>query len=256
MAAGRKGTASGGAAAGGSGEGALERLERELAAAADPAKAAFLPGFFRAVPGGYGEGDRFLGVAVPAQRQAARRFARELTLEETARLLDSPWHEHRLTALFILVRRFEAAKEEAAREEIVRLYLAHLGSVNNWDLVDSSAPHLLGAWLFGRDRGLLDELAASGDLWRQRVAVLATQHFIRRGEFADTLRLAGRLLAHPHDLIHKAVGWMLREVIERGPEAGLAFLRRHHAAMPRTMLRYAIEKLEPGLRQAFLRGAV
>ena len=243
-------------AAKGTAEGALEKLKRELAAAADPAKAAFLPRYFRAVPGGYGEGDRFLGVTVPVQRQAARRYAPELTLEETARLLDSPWHEHRLTALFVLVRRFESAKEEARREEIVRLYLAHLDSVNNWDLVDSSAPHLLGAWLAGRDRGLLDELAAGGDLWRQRAAVLATQHFIRRGEFADTLRLAERLLGHPHDLIHKAVGWMLREVIGRDPEAGLAFLRRHYAAMPRTMLRYAIEKLEPGLRRVFLKGAL
>ncbi len=244
----------GAAADGEAGAGALEQVKRELAAAADPLKAGFLPRFFRAVPGGYGGEDRFLGVTVPAQRETARRHWRSLSLEDTAALLSSPCHEHRLTALFVLVRQFETAKEEVRREAIVRLYLDHLDFVNNWDLVDSSAPHILGAWLVGRDRALLDELAGSGDLWRQRVAVLATQRFIRRGEFADTLRLAERLLDHPHDLIHKAVGWMLREVGNRDRETELAFLRRHHARMPRTMLRYAIEKLEPELRRAFLRG--
>ncbi len=235
---------------------ALEQVREELGAAADAEKARFLPKFFRAVPGGYGGQDRFLGVAVPRQRRAAHRHWRALSLQETAELLASPFHEHRLTALFVLVRKFEAAGDEEARGEIVRLYLERIGQVNNWDLVDSSAPHLLGPWLLERDRGLLDELAASGSLWKQRTAVLATFAFIRRGQFADTFRLAERLLGHPHDLIHKAVGWMLREIGERDREAALAFLRRHQARMPRTMLRYAIEKLEPPLRQAFLRGTV
>ncbi len=232
----------------------------ELESSADPEKAAFYPRFFRAGPGEYGEGDRFLGVIVPVQRKVARR-RRELPLEEVELLLESPWHEARLTGLLILVERFRAAAkrgDDDERHEIAELYLSRLDRVDNWDLVDSSAPTLLGEHLEHDPRraAVLDELAASGDLWRQRIALLATLHFIRQGDFADTLRLAERLLDHPHDLIHKASGWMLREIGKRDEDAMLGFLRRHYDRLPRTTLRYAIEKLPEARRKAALRGEI
>ena len=168
-------------------------------------------------------------------------------------LLTTGAHEERLTGLFILVRKFAKA-DEAARKEIIDLYLANTAAVNNWDLVDSSAFQLLGEWLVDRDRGLLAELAVSQSLWERRIAVIATFAFIRRDDHEWTLRIADRLVDDGHDLIHKAVGWMLREVGNRDRAAELAWLARHQRTMPRTMLRYAIEKFEPDLRRAFLNG--
>ncbi len=230
-----------------------EAVERALEREADPAKAAFYPRFFRAGPGEYGEGDRFLGVTVPKQRRIARR-CRTLELDEVARLLRSPFHECRLTALFILVDRFGREKEEADRRAVVDVYLANLDRVNNWDLVDASAHKILGAHLADGDRTLLYDLARSGDLWRQRIAVIATHDYIRAGQFSDTFALADLLLDHSHDLIHKAVGWMLREVGNQDRAAMEAFLGPRYAAMPRTMLRYAVEKLPEPRRQDYLKG--
>jgi 3-methyladenine DNA glycosylase AlkD len=223
-----------------------------LAAVADPGKVEEKARFFRAVPGGYGEGDRFLGVTVPDQRRVARRFA-TLDLPQTEVLLTAGAHEERLTALFILVLKFAKA-DAAARREIVDFYLAHTAFVNNWDLVDSSAFQLLGEWLLDRDRSLLDDLAASASLWERRIAIIATFAFIRRDDHAWTLRIADRLVGDLHDLIHKAVGWMLREVGQRDRDAELGWLARHQTTMPRTMLRYAIEKFEPDVRKALLAG--
>jgi 3-methyladenine DNA glycosylase AlkD len=225
-------------------------VAKALAELADPSTAEGKQRFFRAIPGGYGEGDRFLGVTVPDQRRVARRFT-ALGLPEVRRLLTSGMHEERLTALFILVRQFAKA-DEPAREEIIDLYLANTASVNNWDLVDSSAFQLLGEWLLDRDRSLLDQLAASDSLWERRIAIIATFAFIRRDDHEWTLRIAEKLVDDDHDLIHKAVGWMLREVGNRDRDAELAWLTRHHRTMPRTMLRYAIEKFEPELRQTLL----
>lgn len=222
-----------------------------LKALAEPDRAVQQRRFFKTGPGEYGAGDRFLGVTVPQQRAVARRH-RSLPLSEAGTLLDSPLHEVRLTALFILVERFQRQAEE--REAVIRLYLARLDRVNNWDLVDSSAPHLLGPWLEDRDRGLLYELAASPSVWRRRVAMLACFHFIRRQDYTDALALAESLLGDGHDLIHKAVGWMLREIGKRDGEAAAVFLRRHCRAMPRTMLRYAIERLPADEREHYLRG--
>ena len=219
----------------------------------DPAKAQFLPRFFRTGPGEYGEGDRFLGVTVPLQRRVARRFAR-LHWTAVAELLASPFHEARLTALLILVQQFARA-DNARRAAIVRFYLDRLDAVNNWDLVDLSAPRILGAWLLGQPpdaRRILCRLARSGDLWRQRVAMLATLPLIRADQFAETLAIAEILLHHEHDLIHKAVGWMLREVGKRDLDTELAFLDAHGETMPRTMLRYAIEKFAPDRRRRYL----
>jgi 3-methyladenine DNA glycosylase AlkD len=206
--------------------------------------------FFKTGPGEYGEGDRFLGVTVPEQRRVARRFDL-LPLHEAVRLLHSPWHEERLTALFILVRRYERGSP-GEQQEVFDAYLGNLDRVNNWDLVDSSALQIVGRHLATRKRTLLRHLSRSPDLWRRRVAIIATLAFIRERDFGDTITIAGILLADPHDLIHKAVGWMLREVGNRDRAVLETFLDRHARRMPRTMLRYAIEKLPKGMRSRYL----
>lgn len=236
-----------------------DAIRAELAALADPGRAEGMARYFQARPGGYGEGDRFLGIAVPPQRAIARRHAATTSLADAGDLLGSPWHEERLTALFLLVRRFERADDDE-RGRIVELYLARRDRVDNWDLVDASAPYLLGPWLLDRDRpedrALLDELAGSDSLWDRRIAVMATFAGIRAGRFADTLRLADRLLTDPEDLVHKAVGWMLREVGNRDLARAEAFLAPRYRRMPRTMLRYAIERFPPERRREYLAGRV
>ena len=229
---------------------AARALCAELDGAADPERARHLQRFFRTGPGEYGEGDRFLGLRVPQVRAIARRH-RELPLPDLADVLASPCHEHRQAGLFVLADRYRRAAP-AERETIAGFYLQQIDAVNSWDLVDGSAPHILGAHLLSRDRAVLYQLARSGRLWRQRVAVLATFRFIKAGQFDDTLRLAELLRDHPHDLIHKAVGWMLREVGKRDQAVEERFLARHAARMPRTMLRYAIEKFTPERRRRYL----
>jgi 3-methyladenine DNA glycosylase AlkD len=220
-----------------------------LRALADPDVAAFLARYFRTGPGEYGEGDRFLGIRVPVLRTLSREF-RGMRADAAAELLRSEWHEERLMALLILVDAFDRG-DAAVREEIFHLYLCHTRWVDNWDLVDLSAPRVVGAFLEDGDRGVLEGLARSESVWERRIAVLATFHFIRRGELSDTLRMARALLDDPHDLIHKAVGWMLREVGKRDLAALDTFLREHAGRMPRTMLRYATEKLPEAQRRAF-----
>lgn len=229
----------------------LEALE----ALADPARAASSQRYFKTGPGQYGAGDQFLGVAVPVQRQVARTF-QGLAEDEVEALICSPYHECRLTGLIIWVN--QAAKvrtPDAERQDLFERYLRLRPFVNNWDLVDTSAPTLVGGWLLRRpvaERVLLDELAAEPHLWSQRIAVIATQAFIRQGQFDDTLRLATSLLSHRHDLMHKAVGWMLREIGDRDEAVLTDFLAQHAARMPRTMLRYAIEKRPAAERQVWL----
>jgi len=219
---------------------------------ADPAIAARSARFFKTGPGEYGEGDRFLGIRVPVLRRTLRRFG-HLGREEALPLLRSPWHEVRLFALLLWVRCFERGRERA-RRAVYTLYLANTRHINSWDLVDSSAHHIVGAWLEERDRGPLRRLARSADLWERRIAVVATWRFIRRGEFDPTLELATRLLDDGEDLIHKAVGWMLREVGKRDGAVLRAFLGRHRSRMPRTALRYAIERFPEAERRSWLRG--
>lgn len=233
--------------------GTLADLRADLAARADPRRAEGVARYLRMVPGGYGEGDTALGIPVPEQRAVAGRYWRDLTLAETAELLADGVHEERLTAVFVLVRKFDRA-DAGERDRIVGTMLANLDHLDNWDLVDSSAPYLLGPWLLDRDRGVLDRLAGSAVVWERRTAVLATLAFIRAGEFDWTFRLAERLLPDPHDLVHKAVGWMLREVGKRDRAAEEDFLARHYRRMPRTMLRYAIERFAPARRTAYLTG--
>ncbi len=209
--------------------------------------------FFKTGKGQYGEGDRFLGIQVPVLRRCVREF-RESSLEDNLELLCSPWHEARLLALLLLVARYAAAESESERQAIYQSYLGHTRYINNWDLVDSSAEHIVGAYLYDRSRAPLYCLAQSGSLWERRIAILATFHFVRKGDFGDTLSIAGVLLNDREDLIHKATGWMLREVGKRDQEVERGFLLTHYANMPRTMLRYAIEKFPERERMAFLQG--
>lgn len=232
----------------------IENIKLELNKHADPEKANFLPNFFKAGPGGYGEGDKFIGVKVPIQRKVARKYFKTLSLEEVEVLLRDPIHEYRLTALIILVNKFEKAKTAQERKNIKEFYLKNISYVNNWDLVDSSADKILGAYLFDKEKDILYEFAKSDNLWENRAAIISTYYFIKNEVFEDTLKLAKILLNHEHDLIHKAVGWMLREVGNRNLDLELNFLKEHYKNMPRTMLRYAIEKFEPELRNKFLRG--
>jgi 3-methyladenine DNA glycosylase AlkD len=209
--------------------------------------------FFKTGEGEYGHGDRFAGVAVPDVRRVAVA-CRDLPSEQVLHLLRSGVHEERLLALLLLVHRFEKG-DAALRREVFGLYLANTKYVNNWDLVDASAPGIVGAHLLGRSRRALLRLARSADLWERRIAVVATFAFIRRGEFGDTLSVVDRLMSDPHDLIHKACGWMLREVGKRDQAVLEAFLAERYSAMPRTMLRYAIERFPEARRKAYLRGA-
>ncbi len=223
-----------------------------LQAMGDPERARISQSFFKTGPGEYGAGDVFVGITVPALRKLALEV-QDLPLPEVLRLLRSPLHEARLLALLLLVRSY-AKGDDALRERLYRLYLENTRHINNWDLVDVSAEHIVGAHLWTRDRSTLDALAASPLLWERRIAVLATFLFIKRGAFGDTLRIAGMLVNDPHDLMHKAVGWMLREVGKRDLPALEAFLQAHCRSMPRTMLRYAIEKFPEAERRRYLRG--
>ena len=221
-----------------------------MRAHADPTRARTVARFFKTAPGEYGAGDVFLGVSVPSVRLVATRF-RALPLAQVVALLGSKFHEERLLALVILVARFQRGGV-IERRAIFELYRRNLRAVNNWDLVDTSAPGIVGAYLEQRDRGWLDRLARSPRVWDRRIAIVSTQHLIRQGDFAATLRLARTLLRDRDDLIHKAAGWMLREVGNRDEATLVAFLARYADAMPRTMLRYAIERLPPSRRRAYL----
>jgi 3-methyladenine DNA glycosylase AlkD len=226
-------------------------LVSELAALADEGRAAVLQRFFKTGRGEYGEGDRFLGIPVPAQRRVALRH-RDLTLKEIARLLKSKIHEERLCALEILVCQYERSNEET-REEIFRFYLDHTAGVNNWDLVDASAPYIVGEHLLTRPKGLLDALARSDDVWHRRIAIVATLALIKRGHVATTLRISRLLLNDTQNLIHKAMGWALRETGKVSEAKLLHFLQKNYGALPRTALRYAIERFPVERRKRLLR---
>jgi 3-methyladenine DNA glycosylase AlkD len=232
----------------------LSDIQKRLEALGDARVAEASRRFFKTGPGEYGEGDRFRGIRVPVLRGLAKEY-QSMTPAEAAGLLASAFHEDRLLALLILVRLYSRG-DEASREEIYRLYLKSTRLINNWDLVDSSAEHIVGAHLWDRPRAPLRRLAKSADLWERRVAVLATFHFIRRGEFVETLAVARALLSDREDLIHKAVGWMLREVGKRDPEAEEQFLKEHYRRMPRVMLRYAVERFPEEKRRRYLKGEV
>jgi 3-methyladenine DNA glycosylase AlkD len=230
----------------------LTSLKREARDLADPAVAAHSRTYFKTGPGEYGEGDAFLGLRVPALRALVRKY-RTLPHTDAVKLLKSEWHEERLLGVLLLVRAYERG-DERQKERIHRDYLKNAKRINNWDLVDSSAPQIVGAHLTPANVGLLVKLAKSKNLWERRIAIIATQHFIRKGEFRPTLTIAELLMDDREDLIHKAVGWMLRELGNRNREVLDTFLSKRYPRMPRTMLRYAIERHPEKERKAYLAG--
>ena len=219
-----------------------KEIQLQLEKASTPEKRDFLPHFFKTGKGGYGEGDKFIGVIVPDIRKIAKAN-KSLPSNELTDLLNNEYHECRMCALFILVEKFKKANE-ADRKQIVDFYLAHSHRINNWDLVDLSSKDILGEYLIDKeDRKILYKLAKSELLWDQRIAVIATFAFIKKGDFTDIINLSEQFLSHKHDLMHKAVGWMLREAGKRDKTVLINFLNKHHKVMPRTMLRYSLEKL-------------
>lgn len=225
--------------------------KNELQAMASPEKAKILSGFFKTGKGEYGEGDIFIGLTTPQNRSVAKRHIND-PFEVISEMLHSPIHEHRISAVFALVYRYERCKKDDARKEIVDFYLAHTAHINNWDLVDLSCHYILGDYLCDRQHDILFALSDSTNLWEQRIAIVSTLMFIRRGHFDTTLALAEKYLTHTHDLIHKATGWMLREVGKRDTDVLRTFLNANAHRMPRTALRYAIEKFSPLERSHYL----
>ncbi|MBQ6761273.1 MAG: DNA alkylation repair protein [Bacteroidales bacterium] len=235
----------------------MNSLLDKMLSQADPSQVPGLSRFFKTGPGQYGEGDKFLGIKVPVTREVVKQCWKQTSWEDLEECIASEYHEVRLAALLALVEIFAHAKKDPAlRQDCIDFYLAHTDRINNWDLVDLSCYPLLGVWLLDKDRSLLYRLARSGKtIWEQRIGIVSTMTFIRNGELEDTFAIADILLHHPHDLIHKAVGWLLREAGKRDKEALVSFLETRYSVMPRTMLRYAIEKFPETERQGYLKAA-
>lgn len=232
----------------------LKEIQNEMKRLGNAEIAAHSQRFFKTGPGQYGEGDKFLGIRVPIVRKVAKQ-GHDLPLPQVTKLLHSKWHEERLLAVIILAAQF-ARNGENQQKQILDLYLDNTAFINNWDLVDSSAHLIVGPWLQDRPGGLLKKLARSESLWERRIAMMATYHFIKQNDFAHTLEIAEILLTDQHDLIHKVTGWMLREIGKRDQVMEEEFLQEHYRDMPRTMLRYAIERFPEELRLGYLRGTV
>ena len=239
----------------------MNLLLNEMTARADASQVEGLSRFFKTGPGQYGEGDKFLGIKVPVTREVVKACWRDTSLQDLEECITSEYHEVRLAALLALVEIFAYAKRFRGKpgmtqQECVDFYLAHTDRINNWDLVDLSCYPLLGVWLLDKDRQLLHDLAKNGKtIWEQRIGIVSTMTFLRHGQLQDTFDIADILLQHPHDLIHKAVGWLLREAGKRDKEALVAYLKPRYQTMPRTMLRYAIEKFPEAERQLYLKKA-
>lgn len=231
-----------------------KQVEKELQKYASQKKATQNQKFFKTGKGEYGEGDVFIGVTVPEQRKVAQLFV-DASFDQIETLLKSDIHEHRLTGLFILVYKFKKA-DKKEQKKIFAFYTKHIEAVNNWDLVDTTAPDIIGVYLDGLDKKLLYTYARAEHLWKNRIAIVATWTYIKKRNFTDTIAIADMLLQHEHDLIHKAVGWMLREVGKRDEKVLRQFLQQHYKTMPRTMLRYAIEKFSKRERDKYLKGLV
>ncbi|MFC1685459.1 DNA alkylation repair protein [Nanoarchaeota archaeon] len=229
-----------------------QNIKKDLKKLENKKQAKILQGFFKTGKGQYGEGDVFLGIKVPVQRTVAIKY-KDLPLKEIKQLLQSKIHEHRLVALLILVNQFERNIE---KEKIFNFYLKNAKNVNNWDLVDLSAPYIVSKYLFDKKKDILYKLAKSKNLWERRISILGTFYSIRNGQFKDALKIFEMHLKDNHDLIHKAVGWMLREIGKKDQKTLETFLKKHYKNMPRTMLRYSIERLPETKRKAYLNGKI
>lgn len=232
-----------------------EKIVRELKSVSKKEKEEIFQRFFKTGKGEYGEGDTFAGITVPNIRNISKKYFKEMTLKEAEYFVQHKIHEYRLFGLLTLTYMWKKA-DEVKKKDIFNLYIKNLKYINNWDLVDLSAPSIVGEYLKEKDRTVLYDLARSNDLWKQRVAILSTFSFLREKDFSDTLNISEILLHHKHDLIHKAVGWMLREIGKRDQDIEEEFLKKYYKEMPRTMLRYAIERFEEDKRQRYLKGLV
>lgn len=232
----------------------VDSIQKRLKRLADKTIADHSRRFFKTGPGEYGEGDKFLGIRVPVIRREVKQYL-SLSPMENKKLLKSEFHEVRLFALILMVEQYKRSENDG-REKIYQTYIKHTKYINNWDLVDTSAPNIVGAHLFERDRQILHEMVKSKNLWRRRIAIISTLYFIKQGELDDSLMLAAQLLDDKEDLIHKAVGWVLREVGKQNLAKEDRFLKKYYRNMPRTMLRYAIEKHPEKQRKAYLLGEV
>lgn len=232
-------------------------IKKELLRIGNEEKRLHLSRYFKTGKGEYGEGDLFIGVTVPQQREIVKKIG-DIPLQEISLLLHDAYHECRLTGLLFLIQYYRKTKENTAKETYFHFYLQHLSCINSWDLVDLSAPDIVGAHLFDKERIILYQLANESHLWKKRIAIVSTHYFIRNQDFSTTFALSDLLLSHSHDLIHKAVGWMLREVGKRNYEVALHYLQedKKYQCMPRTMLRYAIERFPEDIRQQFLKNLI
>lgn len=220
-----------------------------------PEKAAFFPRYFKTGKGEYGEGDQFLGVSVPDSRKIAKHFTKSLSLNDLQTVIVSPWHEARLVALFILVEKFEKSRDQKAKEDIISFYLKNTQYINNWDLVDSSCYKIMGRFAYENSKPeILEQLSSSENIWEKRMAVVGTLFHIKKQDFDLPFKLITNNLHHSHDLMHKACGWMLREIGNKNENLLIGYLLENYNTMPRTSLRHAIEKLNEPLRQNFLKG--
>jgi 3-methyladenine DNA glycosylase AlkD len=229
----------------------LSELKKDMKEKSDNERAKNLSRFFKTGRGEYGEGDIFLGITVPNQRNIVKKYWEKINLKETEELLKSKFHEERLTALLILVKKYSKS-DEKEKEEIFNFYLSNTKYINNWDLVDLSAPNIIGNFILNKNHDILYKLAKSENLWEKRISIISTATFIRSNQFEDTIKISEILLNEKHDLIHKAVGWMLREIGKRNKSKLEKFLKKYHKKMPRTMLRYAIEKFPENERKGYL----
>jgi len=229
----------------------LSKIKQELKENSHLDKAKIYQRFFKTGPGQYGEGDKFLGLTMPEQRIIAKKYV-DTPLNEIEELIQSPYHEHRMTGLIILTYKYLKADEEL-KKEIYNIYIKNYNQINNWDLVDVTAPRIIGTYLLDKDRKILYDFASSNHLWKKRISIVSTYTFIKNKDFKDTIKISEILLNDTHDLIHKAVGWMLREMGKIDEKELLNFLDKHHKKMPRTMLRYSLEKLDQNKKKFYMK---
>ncbi len=230
----------------------ITQLQNELQKLADKRYAAFVQGYFKTGKGEYGEGDVFLGIKVPVMRSVIKKY--DVTLPEIETLLKSEIHEYRYCAILALIKKYQKGQGTPYQKELFDFTLRHTARINNWDLVDTAAPSLIGSYLLDKDKSVLYSLAKSKNLWERRIAIVSTYAFIRKGWYEETLKIAELLLHDKHDLMHKAVGWMLREVGKRDLDVAESFLKKFHKIMPRTMLRYALERFETEKKECYMKG--